>query len=205
MLMTKFILLFTTILLSSISYSQNNNNDTIVFQPNYYLKNIFLSKCNNLYGLANSSKELITPIKYTSPPMYSLFGQNHPATTFEINGKIGLVSIKGEELLSAQFDSVDYTGIRYHVLLMTKNNKKGLINFKGEILVNYVYDDLNFQNPQYNYAVSSKEGKLGLLDSKGNIILDNQFTSLDFYRSDSILKVATEDQEGYYFIYSNSN
>lgn len=97
------------------------------------------------------------------------------ALSFYMDGKWGLIGVKGKELLSPEFDNIEY-GLNGHWIVKRKD-KQGLYSEKDGWVVDAVYDEIYFETSlgkgedrQGNVSYKLKKGDLLGLYYKGNII-----------------------------------
>lgn len=105
--------------------------------------------------------------------------------TFEKDGKYGLIDFAGNEVLSAEYDSISSMKGILRTLVIVKEGKSGLYNtFSKTITVSPAYLAIEPFGTTYNdgYIVKGENEKYGLLGSEGKVILENNY--------DGIMKVS---------------
>ena len=91
------------------------------------------------------------------------------------NGKCGLVTQDGKEILKPQFDHIGRFG-RDGIAYTTKKGLKGLIDMTGRIIVDNIYGDISgFNGP---WAITRKNGLAGMINKKGKVLVENKYETI---------------------------
>lgn len=91
------------------------------------------------------------------------------------NGKCGLITQDGKEILKPQFDEIGHFG-RDGIAYTTKKGLKGLVNMTGQIIVENIYGDIGrFNGP---WAITRKNGLAGMINKRGKVLIENKYESI---------------------------
>jgi hypothetical protein len=126
---------------------------------------------------------------------------------FEKNGKYGLIDFAGNQIVSAEYDSIESLKYRPGEILVKKDDKYGVIASDGKIKIKPEYDEIlgdEYYTDKYGYGqtgyivgIASNSGYLyGYLNNYGEKILDTTF--------ESISRVLKYDDSNIYLIVMNN-
>lgn len=88
------------------------------------------------------------------------------------NGKCGLVSQTGKEIIKPQYDNIGRFG-RDGIAYTHKNGLMGLINMTGKVIVDNIYGDIGrFNGP---WAITRKNGLAGMINKQGKVLIENKY------------------------------
>jgi hypothetical protein len=91
------------------------------------------------------------------------------------NGKAGLVTQGGKEIIKPQFDHIGRFG-RDGIAYTTKKGLKGLIDMTGKIIVDNIYGDIGgFNGP---WAITRKNGLAGMINKQGKVLVENKYETI---------------------------
>ena len=108
---------------------------------------------------------------------------------YEKDGKYGVITLDGKELMKPTCEEVDTLPFKEGELLIKKDNKYGVINSRGKTIVGIQYDEIKVDEyytleKRYKYAgyiVSNKteeEYRYGYLNHKGKEILKLEYNDI---------------------------
>lgn len=129
--------------------------------------------------------------------------------------KYGLISIDGEKLTNATYQSIEGLPYKEGELLVKKDDKYGVINIKGNELVKTEYDQINIDNyitdngyKDAGYVVANKTDdgfRYGYIDKNGKMILKTEYNDLvrisDIKNNEDIYIIAAKN--GQYGLFKN--
>lgn len=97
------------------------------------------------------------------------------------DGKYGLIDIKGKEVTSIQYESIETLKGKKNSLLVKKDGKLGLINNSGVTLVECKYKEIKNFGDTYEkgYITIDEENKYGIVSYTGNQILENKYEKIE--------------------------
>lgn len=95
-------------------------------------------------------------IEYDYDSKYNIVELSNDFFKIDYNGKFGVMSNKGEILISPLFDTLILESNTNNVIV-EKNKKFGLINSKNEIILEFEYDILTKLNNNYYKGIKNKE------------------------------------------------
>ncbi len=95
--------------------------------------------------------------------------------TFGKNGKIGLATKSGNQILANEYDEIEFYG---NYIKTVKDGKYGLYSKGGNVLLRNEYSKIEFYG---NYIKTVKDGKHGLYSKSGNVLLRNEYSDISFY------------------------
>ncbi len=102
------------------------------------------------------------------------------------NGKAGLVTQAGKELIKPQFDHIGRFG-RDGIAYTTKKGLKGMIDMTGKIIVDNIYGDISsFNGP---WAITRKNGLAGMINKQGKVLIENKYETIRVERGGIIRAV----------------
>ncbi len=139
--------------------------------------NIFLVKKSNGYGLLSIQNELITSDYYDYISNWVEYGPEGTHFIVE-NGKKGLLSKDGEELVKPIYEKLYY--LSSDIIIVSKEEKEGIININGKIILEIKYDriypdvyEILFDGITPTNIYVKLNGDFLLLDLKGRVIEKN--------------------------------
>ncbi|MBK7148230.1 MAG: WG repeat-containing protein [Bacteroidetes bacterium] len=91
------------------------------------------------------------------------------------NGKCGLVSQTGKEIIKPQFDNIGRFG-RDGIAYTHKNGLMGLVNMTGKVIVDNIYGDIGRFNGFW--AITRKNGLAGMINKQGKVLIENKYESI---------------------------
>ena len=108
---------------------------------------------------------------------------------YEENGKYGLIDLKGNEIISAKYDSIEGLSNKEGELLVSENGKYGVINTKGAELIKPEYDYISgdgyyTQDKKYGlagYILGEKTSdgyRYGYMNCKMKKLLDVEYNAI---------------------------
>ena len=105
------------------------------------------------------------------------------------DGKYGLISLDGKELISCQYEEITGLGdtTNNNVLKILKDGKYGILDTEGKEVVKPEYADVEIfnNNGKTGIIVKNSEGKCGLVDFLNNKILDTNYDEIkNIYNND---------------------
>jgi|GEM_PF-5854918 len=145
-----------------------NNNRAILAQS---------GGCYGLYSLPDG-KELV-------PPTYSIaealtYDSRYPDLPLKVklNGKWGLLTTEGKEIVAPQFDRIALCEENPAFLEVTRGGKKGILDASsGKILIQTLYDRINWEWNVHG-AIVNNNGLSGLVDFEGHELLPPVYTNI---------------------------
>lgn len=91
------------------------------------------------------------------------------------NGKCGLITQDGKEVIKPQYDRISGFG-RDGIAYTTKKGLIGLINMTGKVIVDNVYGDIGrFNGP---WAITRKNGLAGMINKQGKVLIENKYETI---------------------------
>ena len=111
----------------------------------------------------------------------------------ENNGKEGLISSSGEELLPCIYDSVAEFDTRH--IIITKDGKDGVCDILGNEIVPCIYDEIDTSMLEQLLTIKENE-RFGIIDINGNTIIPPIYDE-EIYFEDSIATVKSNNKCGY--------
>jgi len=91
------------------------------------------------------------------------------------NGKCGLVTQDGKEIIKPQYDDIGNFG-RDGIAYTTKKGLKGMINMTGKVIVDNIYGDIGrFNGP---WAITRKNGLAGMINKQGKVLIENKYETI---------------------------
>ncbi len=91
------------------------------------------------------------------------------------NGKVGLVSQDGKEIIKPQYDEISNFG-RDGMAYTTKKGLKGLITMTGKVVVDNIYGDIGAFHGFW--AITRKNGLAGMINKQGKVLIENKYESI---------------------------
>lgn len=91
------------------------------------------------------------------------------------NGKCGLITQDGKEVIKPQYDRISGFG-RDGIAYTTKKGLTGLINMTGKVLVDNIYGEIGrFNGP---WAITRKNGLAGMINKQGKVLIENKYETI---------------------------
>jgi len=88
------------------------------------------------------------------------------------NGKCGIISQDGKEIIKPQYDQIGAFG-RDAIAYTTKKGLKGLITMTGKVIVDNIYGDIGpFKGP---WAITRRDGLAGMINKQGKVLIENKY------------------------------
>lgn len=108
---------------------------------------------------------------------------------YKANGKYGLISLNGNEITSAIYESIETLEYKDGILKVKKDGKYGLIDINGEEVVKTEYNSIvtdgyynensKYEKAGYIVNVRTDEGyRYGYINYKGKQTLDTRYTNI---------------------------
>lgn len=91
------------------------------------------------------------------------------------NGKVGLITQDGKELIKPQYEAISGFG-RDGIAYTTKNGLKGLINMTGKVIVDNIYGDIGSFHGFW--AITRKNGLAGMINKQGKVLIPNEYETI---------------------------
>lgn len=97
------------------------------------------------------------------------------------DGKYGLISIDGKEILKPEYESIEALKGIENSLIVTKDGKEGLVNVSGVTIINSEYKQIINYGDDYKdgYITVDSEDNYGLVSYTGSKILENKYEKID--------------------------
>ena len=99
----------------------------------------------------------------------------------EKDGKYGILSIDGKEIIAPQYDSIEtLKGIK-DSLIVEKDGKYGLINNSGVTIIDAKYNEISNlgKDNTEGYITKDEKNKYGVISYTGAQILENKYEKID--------------------------
>ncbi len=91
------------------------------------------------------------------------------------NGKCGIISQDGKEIIKPQYDHIGSFG-KDAIAYTTKKGLIGLITMTGKVIVDNIYGDIGaFHGP---WAITRKNGLAGMINKQGKVLIENKYESI---------------------------
>ena len=99
---------------------------------------------------------------------------------FQKDGKYGLLSIDGKEILSPEYDEIETLKGLKNSILVKKDGNFGLVNTSGATIINPEFTKIEKFDDDYKhgYITVDKNKKYGLVSYAGTKILDNKYEKI---------------------------
>jgi len=110
--------------------------------------------------------------------------------TFGKNGKVGLATQSGNQILANEYDEIKLYG---NYIKTTKDGKYGLYTTTGNVIFKNEFGSIQYYG---NYIKTTKDGKYGLYTTTGNVIFKNEFGSIQYYGN--YIKTTKDGKYGLY-------
>lgn len=91
------------------------------------------------------------------------------------NGKCGLVTQSGKELIKPTYDNIGHFG-RDGIAYTTKGGLMGMVNMTGKVIVDNIYGDIGRFNGFY--AITRKNGLAGMINKQGKVLIENKYETI---------------------------
>ena len=96
------------------------------------------------------------------------------------NGKCGLISQAGKEIIKPQYDRISSFG-NDGLAYTWKNGLVGLVNIQGKEIVKNEYQKIGKFNGFY--AITRKNGLAGMINKRGNVVIKNEYEKITIHRN----------------------
>ncbi len=91
------------------------------------------------------------------------------------NGKCGIISQDGKEIIKPQYDHIGAFG-RDALAYTTKKGLIGIITMTGKVLVDNIYGDIGpFHGP---WAITRRDGLAGMINKQGKVLIENKYETI---------------------------
>lgn len=165
--------------------------DCVYDEVSVFQKGIARIKNQNGISIINRENKFIVPFIYDDIdfPFYN------DATAVFKNGRIGLIDIWGNEILSPkEYDYIWWIPTD-ELVRVENNNKEGFLDWKkGKEIVKCIYDAVS---PFYEGLAKVKlNSKWGFIDNKGEIIIPIEYESAGTF-SNGLASVRKSNKEGF--------
>ncbi|MBX2903935.1 MAG: WG repeat-containing protein [Chitinophagales bacterium] len=107
------------------------------------------------------------------------------------NGKVGLVSQDGKEIIKPQYEAISGFG-RDGLAYTTKKGLKGLINMTGKVIVDNIYGDIGAFHGFW--AITRKNGLAGMINKQGAVLVENKYETIKVEKG-GIIRAIKEGKE----------
>ena len=105
------------------------------------------------------------------------------------NGKCGLVSQDGKEIIKPQYEKISHFG-NDGIAYTTKKGLVGLINMTGKVICDNIYGDIGAFHGFW--AITRKNGLAGMINKQGKVLIENKYEKINVEKGGMIRAV----QEG---------
>ena len=125
-------------------------------------------------GFIDNKGKMVIPAKFD----YFVLDSSHDAYIGTINGKQGLYTLEGEEIVSPIYDSI-YSKHKDGLTVFAENGLKGLLDKDYNVLLNATYEGI-FENIYSKKAIkyTKYDDLIGIIDISGNVIFEPQFKAI---------------------------
>lgn len=123
-----------------------------------------------------------------------LYEQN--ALKVEQNGKYGLISMKGKELIPVEYEEISpIIGIE-NSYKIKKEGRYGIVDHEGKVVIEPQYADIDIlgKDNKSGFIVKNDLGKYGIVDYSNNKILETKYNSIQKVFGND-LYVATDEEK----------
>ena len=149
-----------------------------------YSSDVLNSKGEKLYQEYGNVQAIPTETTYDGIPF------EKTVLKYKKDGKYGLVSLEGKQILKPEYESVTAIPYKEGMLIVKQEEKCGVVNINGKILIPVEYESItadNYYSDQSMYKttgfiVSKKndEGyRYGYINYKGKEIVKTEYTQID--------------------------
>lgn len=104
-----------------------------------------------------------------------IFMGSFTAMIMRLNGKWGVISSEGKEIVPFAYDQMDYFD---KILIVKTTDKMGVISVDGRQLIPLSYDEVIPDNER-SLLLARKNNRCGLFDKKGKIIMPFEYDSIE--------------------------
>ena len=121
------------------------------------------------------------------------------------DGKYGLITLDGKEVLECSKDSIDVIVGTKAVYVTTVDGKKGAVSSTGKEIINNKYVEISALTDKYEngFIVKNQENKLGVINYDGSVALEEKYdeiknvygSSLYVVKENDVWKVVNPEQE----------
>lgn len=123
------------------------------------------------------------------------------------DGKYGIIDLKGNQLVSCIYDSIEVITGTSNSLVTVKDGKQGLIDNTGAVIIENNYQDIQAISDQYeNGYIVQANGKYGVISLNKAVVLDTKYDRVKkvygnskYYvvEENGKLKIVDKDQKEY--------
>jgi len=102
------------------------------------------------------------------------------ALKVEQNGKYGLISIDGKNILKCEYDEISPVIGTKNALLTVKDGKQGIVDSVGKVIVENEYKSVKAITSKYEngFIVENDEGKFGVINYNKSQALDTKYEQI---------------------------
>ena len=130
-----------------------DKNGNVILEPKYFdvfipnpSKDVFLAyeSANNYVILNSKGEKLFKDYENVQALQTSQYDLDFEKVflTFEKNGKFGVIDFLGNQIIPAEYDSIESLKFRPGELLVKKNDKYGVIGATGDLKLEIKYDSI---------------------------------------------------------------
>ena len=149
-----------------------------------YSSDVLNSKGEKLYQEYGNVQAIPTETTYDGIPF------EKTVLKYKKDGKYGLISLEGKQILKPEYESVTAIPYKEGMLIVKQEDKSGVVNINGKILIPVEYESItadNYYSDQSMYKttgfiVSKKkdEGyRYGYINYKGKKVVKTEYTQID--------------------------
>ena len=116
---------------------------------------------------------------------------------YEQNGKFGLINLKGNKILPAEYDNIYVLDGIEKSIIIEKSGKKGLVSSStAGIIINPEYIDIMALSDDYKdgYIVKNTEGKNGIISLDKKIVLETKYDEIKNVSGNGYYVVVNEEK-----------
>lgn len=170
-------------------YGYINNKGKIILQPEYSeltrITDIAESEKQAVYLIANKNakKGLLKNKKQILNFEYDNIEYNYidNVLSVEKNHKVGVVNLKGKEILKIEFDDITFLGIYINT---QKDGENEIYNAKGEKVENSGYTSLLGTEDKKYYITLDENNLYGVMDKEEKQIIPNNYNYIGYVFED---------------------
>ena len=169
------------------------------------VKNSIIIKKNDKVGLCDNKGNIIVSPEYKEIKAIEEDYKNgyivinndnlYGLIDFIKNGKYGIINIKQEEKIKAEYDDLKYAFGDYYIA--KKGNKYGIINLSNETLLPFEYSTIVYRK-NAGFIEAEKEGNINteILNNKLEKMLEGIITDIDEIKA--YMRIRINDEYKYY-------
>ena len=107
------------------------------------------------------------------------------------NGKYGLITLDGKEILECAKDSIEVMVGTKSVYITTVDGKKGIVNNTGKQLIDENYADITSLTNKYEngFIVKNESGKYGIINYDKSVALEEKYDDVKHVRGENLFVV----------------